>query len=89
MAQEMFGALANRTALLIGAGKMGSIAGQALVRAGLRCVLVANRTYDRAERLAAALGGRAVHFDALAENLAAADIVICSTAAPAPGAPRR
>jgi len=82
MAQEMFGPLAQRTALLIGAGKMGSIAGQALVRAGLRCVLVANRTYDRAERLAANLGGRAVRFDALAENLAAADIVICSTGAP-------
>lgn len=82
MAQEAFGSLADRTALLIGAGKMSSIAGQALVRAGLRCVLVANRTYDRAERLAATLGGRAVHFDALAENLAAADIVICSTGAP-------
>ncbi|MGC8782560.1 MAG: glutamyl-tRNA reductase, partial [Anaerolineae bacterium] len=82
MAQDLFGSLADRTALLIGAGKMGSIAGQALVRAGLRCVLVANRTYDRAERLAAALGGRAVRFDALVENLAAADIVICSTGAP-------
>lgn len=82
MAQEAFGPLADRTALLIGAGKMSSIAGQALVRAGLRCVLVANRTYDRAERLAATLGGRAVHFDALRENLAAADIVICSTGAP-------
>ncbi|MCX7670993.1 MAG: glutamyl-tRNA reductase [Anaerolineae bacterium] len=82
MAQEAFGSLADRTALLIGAGKMSSIAGQALVRAGLRCVLVANRTYERAERLAAALGGRAVRFDALIENLAAADIVICSTGAP-------
>lgn len=82
MAQEAFGSLADRTALLIGAGKMSSIAGQALVRAGLRCVLVANRTFDRAERLAATLGGRAVRFDALAENLAAADIVVCSTGAP-------
>ncbi len=82
MAQEVFGSLADRTALLIGAGKMSSIAGQALVRAGLRCVLVANRTFDRAERLAAALGGRAVRFDALVENLAAADIVVCSTGAP-------
>jgi len=82
MAQAAFGPLADRTALLIGAGKMGSIAGQALVRAGLRCVLVANRTFDRAQQLAAKLGGRAVRFDALAENLAAADIVICSTGAP-------
>jgi glutamyl-tRNA reductase len=82
LARETFGEIADRTALLIGAGKMGSIAGQALVRAGLRCVLVANRSFDRAARLAERLGGRAVHFDALAENLATADIVICSTAAP-------
>ena len=46
MAEAMFGPLTNRTALLIGAGKMSSIAGQALLRAGLRCVLVANRTYE-------------------------------------------
>ncbi len=82
MAQAAFGLLTDRTALLIGAGKMSSIAGQALVRAGLRCVLVANRTFDRAQQLAARLGGRAVRFDALADNLAAADIVICSTGAP-------
>lgn len=82
MARETFGSLSERTALLIGAGKMSSIAGQALVRAGLRCVLVANRTFDRAQRLATCLGGSAVRFDALTENLATADIVICSTGAP-------
>lgn len=82
MAHDAFGSLTDRTALLIGAGKMSSIAGQAMVHAGLRCILVANRTFDRAQRLAACLGGHAVHFDALAENLARADIVICSTGAP-------
>jgi len=82
LARETFGEITDRTALLIGAGKMGSIAGQALVRAGLRCVLVANRSFDHAERLAERLGGRAVHFDALVENLSRADIVVCSTAAP-------
>jgi len=82
LAEETFGPLADRTALLIGAGKMSSITGQALVKAGLRCVLVANRTHERAQQLAQSLGGHAVRFDALAENLAAADIVICSTGAP-------
>ena len=82
LAEETFGPLTERTALLIGAGKMSSLTARALVRAGLRCVLVANRTFERAQKLAQSLGGRAVHFDALAENLAEADIVICSTGAP-------
>jgi glutamyl-tRNA reductase len=82
LAGEMCGSLADCTALLIGAGKMSSLAARALVKAGLRCVLVANRTYQRAQKLAQSLGGRAVRFDALAENLVEADIVVCSTGAP-------
>jgi glutamyl-tRNA reductase len=56
-----------------------------LVSAGLRCVLIANRTYDRAVSLAQSLGAArasAVHFDALPASLTDADIVICSTGAP-------
>jgi glutamyl-tRNA reductase len=82
LAGEMFGPLADCTALLVGAGKMSSLTARALVRAGLRCVLIANRTYQRAQKLAQSLGGRAVHFDALAESLVEADIVVCSTSAP-------
>jgi glutamyl-tRNA reductase len=82
LAEELFGPLQQRTALLIGAGKMSSITARALVKAGLRCVLVANRTFDRAQKLAVELNGRAVHFDALADSLIEADIVICSTGAP-------
>ncbi|MEW5871864.1 MAG: glutamyl-tRNA reductase [Chloroflexota bacterium] len=91
LAEETFGSLAERTALLIGAGKVSSITGRALVNAGLSCVLVANRTYEKAQKLAHSLGytstktareNIAVHFDALAEHLVRADIVICSTGAP-------
>lgn len=82
MAAETFGSLGDRTALLIGAGKMSTLTARALVQAGLRCVLVANRTYERAQKLAQSLGGRAIRFDALPENLIQADIVICSTGAP-------
>jgi glutamyl-tRNA reductase len=86
LAQEMHGNLADRTALLIGAGKISSISAQALVRSGLRCVLVANRTFERAERLARSIGGpgtaRAVRFQALSDWLDQADIVISSTGAP-------
>ncbi len=82
LAQERLGSLEQRAALLVGAGKMSSLTGRALVRAGLRCVLVANRTYDRAERLARALCGTAVHFDALPASLLEADLIVCSTGAP-------
>jgi glutamyl-tRNA reductase len=82
LASEMFGSLEQRTALLIGAGKISSLTARALLKAGLRCILVANRTYERALKLAETLQGEAVHFDALDESLERADIVICSTGAP-------
>ena len=85
LATETFGPLTNRTALIIGAGKISTMAARALVQAGLQCVLVANRTFDRAQKLAQLLGlqhAAAVHFEALPEQLREADIVICSTGAP-------
>jgi len=82
LAEGMFGSLVDRTALLLGAGKMSSMTARALVKAGLHCILVANRTYEHAQKLAKNLGGRAVHFDALPQSLFEADIVICSTGAP-------
>lgn len=81
-ARAVLGDLENRTALLIGAGKISKLAGRALVASGLRWILVANRTFDRASQLAQELRGRAVHFDALAEELAQADVVIVASGAP-------
>ena len=71
LAEEQLGPLEHRTALLIGAGKISAMAARELVKAGLRCVLVANRTYERAQKLARNLGearAAAVHFDALPES---------------------
>ena len=82
LAEQALGPLHDRTALLIGAGKISTITARALVKAGLRCVMIANRTYERAEKLAKNLNGIAVHFDALDQVLTRADIVICSTGAP-------
>ena len=65
LARETLGDLARRTALIVGAGKMSELAGRALAEAGLRFLLVSNRTFDKAAGLAASLGGEAVHFDAL------------------------
>lgn len=82
LAQEKLGALQGRTALLIGAGKISSMTARALTNAGLSCILIANRTFERAQKLAHALAGRAVHFEMLPQSLLESDIVICSTGAP-------
>ncbi len=50
----------GRTALVLGAGGAGRAAAYALLRAGAADVMVWNRTPERAERLCAELGGRAV-----------------------------
>ena len=82
LAESIHGSLAGRTVLLLGAGKMSETTARHLGAAGANQVLVANRTYDRAVRLAENLNGRAIHYDAFVEHLADADIVIASTAAP-------
>jgi glutamyl-tRNA reductase len=82
LAEQVLGPLGERTALLIGAGKISTITARALLRSGLHCIMVANRTFERAQKLAENLRGVAVHFDALDETLKKADIVICSTGAP-------
>ncbi len=82
LARRIFADLRSCTVLLVGAGKMGADTTRALVQAGAQSLLVCNRTYQRAEELAKALGGQAAPFDQLPQLLARADIVIASTGAP-------
>ena len=81
LGKKIFGSLRGATVLLVGGGEMAELAAQHLAQAGASRVLVANRTYETARRLAARFGGEAVEFGALAEHLREADICICSTAA--------
>lgn len=62
--------------LVVGAGEAGQLAAQAIVAAGARDVVVTNRTFARAESVAAALGGTAVPFEALSETLSSAHVVV-------------
>jgi glutamyl-tRNA reductase len=84
LAKKIFAGLSGRAVLLIGAGKMGELAAKHLVEQGAFPVYVANRTWVRAQEMARALSGTAVPFDDLATPLAAVDIVVTSTGAPAP-----
>lgn len=81
LGKKIFNSLEGRTALLIGAGEMAELSARHLLNAGVTRVLLANRTEDRAKRLATELGGQAVNFEGLSDYLAEADIIICSTAA--------
>lgn len=84
LAKKIFGTLEGKTVLLVGAGEMSELAGRHLVTAGARHLQVTNRTPARAEALARLLTGTVVAFESLAEALSAADVVVCSTASPAP-----
>ncbi|MDF3293118.1 MULTISPECIES: glutamyl-tRNA reductase [Streptomyces] len=75
------GELPGKRALVVGAGSMSSLAATTLARAGVAELVVANRTLDRAERLAASLGGRAVPFADVSRELSAADVVVSCTGA--------
>jgi glutamyl-tRNA reductase len=84
LATRIFGNLSGAKALILGAGKMRELTAKDLVSNGVKFVLVANRTYEKAVELAARLGGQAIQYDAFPENLVTADIVISSTASPTP-----
>ncbi|WP_231185501.1 glutamyl-tRNA reductase [Haladaptatus sp. DYF46] len=74
--------LNGATALVIGAGEMGTIAAHAFSDAGVETLIVANRSIERAETVADAvslLDSRAVGLDALPACLPRADVVITAT----------
>jgi glutamyl-tRNA reductase len=84
LARKIFDGLDGKAVLLVGAGQMAELAARHLVEEGALPVYVTNRTWERAQELARALGGAAVPFDELASVMASVDIVIASTAASEP-----
>ncbi|RAH39096.1 MULTISPECIES: glutamyl-tRNA reductase [unclassified Halomonas] len=84
LASRIFDDFSRSPALLIGAGETIELVARHLHEAGVRHLTVANRTRERAEQLAAPLGGQAITLDEIPEALIEADIVISSTAAPLP-----
>ncbi len=82
LARKIFGSLTGKTILLVGAGKMSELAARHLIQQGASTLLVANRTEERAQRLAQEFNGTVVPFDDLYSQADRADIVITSTGAP-------
>ena len=82
LAKKIFGSLQGKHVYLVGAGKMSELAARHLIAHGAESIFVANRTYDRAQQLAAKFDGQAILFEQLYETCDRADIVITSTGAP-------
>ncbi len=81
LGRKIFGNLDDKRVLLVGAGEMAELAAEHLVGQGVSEVVVANRTLERAVRLARRFDGRAVGLDELVEQLRYVDIIISSTGA--------
>src|SRR5262252_1153274 len=82
LARKIFGDLTGKTVMIIGASKMGELAAKHLKRNGVSSVLVTNRTFERAVKLAQVFEGAAVPFEHFTDHMVGADIVISSTGAP-------
>ena len=84
MARTVFESFAERTVLLVGAGDTIALAARHLYANGARRMIVANRSLERAQQLAGEFSAYAITLEQLPNHLAEADIVVTSTASPAP-----
>jgi len=84
LARRMYANLGAHTALMIGAGEMIALTARHFASAGVKHMVIANRTLSRAQTLATELKAYAVDLSALDKELADADIVISCTASAAP-----
>jgi len=82
LAEKIFNNLSERTVMVIGAGDTSEKTAKSLLSRGAKSIIVANRSFDKAQALALELGGRAVNFDTWLNEFEHVDIVISSTSAP-------
>ena len=81
VAAERLNGLEGRRVLVIGAGDVGEGMAVALSGAGVQEIVVANRTPERAEALAARIGGRAIALEDVHDHISGADLLLASTGA--------
>jgi glutamyl-tRNA reductase len=84
LAQQIFGNLEQQTALLIGAGETIELAARHLHEMKLHRMIIANRTLERSQYLAAELNAYAITLRDIPQHLQEADIIISATASPLP-----
>ena len=84
LAGRIFGDLKKRKVLVLGAGETGERTARALASRGVTDLRVSNRSGERAEALAQAVGGRVVPFVGWVQQCREIDILISSTASSEP-----
>jgi len=84
LAQQFFAGFKKHTALLVGAGVTIELVAKHLVSHGIGRLFVANRSVERAQKLAGQFGGFALPLSEIEGTLPEADILITSTAATDP-----
>ena len=84
LAAKVFGDLSAKTVLVLGAGDAGSLFAQQASEAGVKDLLVANRTRERSEGVAKKVGGVVVPWESVGRELSRADVVVGTTASPTP-----
>ncbi|MEE1117447.1 MAG: glutamyl-tRNA reductase [Methanosphaera sp.] len=82
--EEKYGTLKGKNVLIVGAGEMGTVVAKALLDKQTNAIVVANRTFDKAQQLAQDLDGIAIKFKKMDESLHKIDILISATGAPHP-----
>ncbi|MBV8070852.1 MAG: glutamyl-tRNA reductase [Acidobacteriaceae bacterium] len=82
LAREIFGSLAKKRILIVGAGKMSEGAARHLLRGGASEIFITNRTHERALEMAGLFHGQVIAYESYPQRLAEMDIVITSSAAP-------
>ena len=82
LAEKIFSSLKGCDVLVLGAGDTSEKTARALLSRGARSIVVASRSWERAQILAREFGGRAVPFDQWTAEFENIDIAISSTSAP-------
>jgi glutamyl-tRNA reductase len=82
LAREIFGTLADKKVMIMGAGKMSELAARHLRRSGATQIFVTNRTHERAVEMAQLFEGQIVEYAHFLSVLPEVDIVITSSGAP-------
>lgn len=84
LARQIFGDMSRRTALLIGAGETIELTARHLREQGIARLIIANRSLERAHRLAAQHGAEGISLGEIPQYLEVTDIVLASTASTLP-----
>jgi glutamyl-tRNA reductase len=81
LARHIFTDFTQQAALIIGAGEIAELLARHLRGQGIHRLLIANRSLDRAQRLARAVSGYAIPLQDLPQYLPDADLIVSSTGA--------